>query len=165
MKCSMLLLLLSRFSHVQLCASPEMGAQAPPSPGKNTGVGCYFLLQCMRVKSESEVPQSCPTLHAPMDCSLLGSSVHGICQARVLEWVAIAFSCCYCYCLGISNFLERSLDFSFSSFLYFFALITEEGFLTSPWYFGNSAFKQVYLPFSPLSFTSLLLTAICKVSS
>ena len=61
-------------------------------PGKNTGVGCHFLLQCMRVKSESEVAQSCPTLCYPMDCSLPGSSVHGICQARVLEWVAIAFS-------------------------------------------------------------------------
>ena len=62
------------------------------SPGKNTGVGCHFLLQCMKVKSESEVARSCPTLQDPMDCSLPGSSVHGIFQARVLEWVAIAFS-------------------------------------------------------------------------
>ena len=62
------------------------------SPGKNTGVGCHFLLQCMKVKSESEVAQSCPTLSNPMDCSLPGSSVHGIFQARVLEWGAIAFS-------------------------------------------------------------------------
>ena len=61
------------------------------SPGKNTGVGCYFLLQCVKVKSESEVAQSCPTLHNPMDCSLPGSSVHGIFQARVLEWGAVAF--------------------------------------------------------------------------
>ena len=61
------------------------------SPGKNTGVGCHFLLQCMKVKSEREVAQSCLTLD-PMDCSLPGSSVHGICQTRVLEWVAIAFS-------------------------------------------------------------------------
>ena len=52
------------------------------SPGKNTGVGCHFLLQCMKVKSESEVAQSCPTLSNPMDCSLSGSSVHGIFQAR-----------------------------------------------------------------------------------
>ena len=59
------------------------------SPGKNTGVGCHFLLQCMKVKSEREVAQSCPTLHDPMDCSLPGSSVHGIFQARVLEWGAI----------------------------------------------------------------------------
>ena len=62
------------------------------SPGKNTGVGCHFLLQCMKVKSESEVAQSCPTLRDPMNCSLPGSSVHGIFQARVLEWGAIAFS-------------------------------------------------------------------------
>ena len=62
------------------------------SPGKNTGVGCHFLLQCMKGKSESEVAQSCLTLSDPMDCSLPGSSVHGIFQARVLEWGAIAFS-------------------------------------------------------------------------
>ena len=62
------------------------------SPGKNTAVGCHFLLQCMKVKSESEVAQSCPTLSDSMDCSLPGSSIHGIFQARVLEWGAIAFS-------------------------------------------------------------------------
>ena len=62
------------------------------SPGKNTGVGCHCLLQCMKVKSESEVAQSCPTLSDPMDCSLPGSSIHGIFQARVLEWGATAFS-------------------------------------------------------------------------
>ena len=62
------------------------------SPGKNTGVDCHFLLQCMKVKSESEVAQSCLTLSDPTDCSPPGSSVHGIFQVRVLEWVAIAFS-------------------------------------------------------------------------
>ena len=62
------------------------------SPGKNTGVGCHFLLQCMKVKSESEVAQSCQTLSNPMDCSLPGFSVHGIFQVRILEWGAIAFS-------------------------------------------------------------------------
>ena len=62
------------------------------SPGKNTGVSCHFLLQCMKVKSESEVTQPCPTLSDPIDCSLPGSSIHGIFQARVLEWGAIAFS-------------------------------------------------------------------------
>ena len=62
------------------------------SPGKNTGVGYHFLLQCMKVKSESEVTQWCPTLCNPMDCSPPGSSIHGIFQARVLEWGAIAFS-------------------------------------------------------------------------
>ena len=62
------------------------------SPGKNTEVGCHFLLQCMKVKSESEVAHSCPTLHNPIDFSLPGSSIHGSFQARVLEWVAVAFS-------------------------------------------------------------------------
>ena len=62
------------------------------SPGKNTGVGCHFLLQCMKMKSESEVTQSCPTLSNPMDSSPPGFSIHGIFQAKVLEWGAIAFS-------------------------------------------------------------------------
>ena len=61
-------------------------------PGKSTGVGCHFLFQCMKVKREREVAQSCPTLSDPIDCSLPGSSIHGIFQARVLEWGAIAFS-------------------------------------------------------------------------
>ena len=64
------------------------------SPGKNTGVGYHVLRQCMKVKSESEVAQLCPTLRDPMDCSPPGSSVHGIFQARVLEWGAITFSVC-----------------------------------------------------------------------
>ena len=59
------------------------------SQGKNTGVGCHFLLQCMKVKSESEVAQSCSTLSDPMDCSPPSSSIHGIFQARVLEWVPL----------------------------------------------------------------------------
>ena len=62
------------------------------SPGKNTGVGCHFLLQCMKVKRESEDAQSSPTLSDHTDCSLPSSSVHGIFQARLLEWGAIAFS-------------------------------------------------------------------------
>ena len=68
------------------------GSRPWDSPGKNTGVGCHFLLQCMKGESESEVAQSCLTLRDPMDCSLPGSSVHGIFQARVLEWGAISFS-------------------------------------------------------------------------
>ena len=68
------------------------GSRPWDSPGKNTGMGCHFLLRCMKVKSESEVAQSCLTLSDPMDCSLPGSSVPGIFQARVLEWGAIAFS-------------------------------------------------------------------------
>ena len=62
------------------------------SPGNNTGVGCHFLPQCMKVKSESEVAQLCLTLCDLMDCSLPGSTVHGIFQARVMEWGTIAFS-------------------------------------------------------------------------
>ena len=83
----MLLLLLSRFIHVRLCATRLPSPW--DSPGKNTGRGCHFLLQCMKVKSESEVAQSCPTLSDPMHCRLPGSSVHGSFQARVLEWGAI----------------------------------------------------------------------------
>ena len=88
------LLLLRRFSRVRLCATPQTAANPAShpwdSPGKNTGVGCRFLLQCMKVKSEREVAQSCPTLGDPMDCSPPGSSVHGSFQAKVLEWGAIA---------------------------------------------------------------------------
>ena len=80
------------------------GSHPWDSPGRNTGMGCHFLLQCMKVKSESEITQSCLTLCDPKDCSPSGSSVHGILQARVLDWVASAFSdgnsssgyyCCY----------------------------------------------------------------------
>ena len=91
-------LLLSHFSRVRLCVTPQMAVTRLPrpwdSPGKNTGVGCHFLLQCMKGKSQSEVTQSRPTPSDPMDCSLPGSSIHGIFQARVLEWGAIAFSMC-----------------------------------------------------------------------
>ena len=92
-----LLLLLSNVSCVRLCVQPHrwQPTRLPhpwDSPGKNTGVGCHFLLQCMKVTSESEVAQSCPTLCDPMDCSPPGSSVHGVFQARVLEWGAIASS-------------------------------------------------------------------------
>ena len=97
---TMLLLLLSCFSRVRLFSTPKTTAHQAhcpwdcpwDSPGKNTGVGCHFLLQCMKVKSESEVAQLFLTLCNPMDCSLPGSSAHGIFQARVLEWGAIAFS-------------------------------------------------------------------------
>ena len=90
------LLLLSRFNRVRLCAThrwqPTRLRHPWDSPGKNTGVACHFLLQCMKVKNKSEVTQSCLTLQDPRDCSLPGSSVHWIFQERVLEWVAIAFS-------------------------------------------------------------------------
>ena len=85
------MLLLSRFSHVHR-RQPTRLPCPWDFPGKNTGVGCHFLLQCMKVKNESEVAQSCLTVSDPMDCSLPGSSVHGIFQVRVLEWGAIALS-------------------------------------------------------------------------
>ena len=80
------------------------------SPGKNTGVGCHCLLQCMKVKSESEVAQSCPTLSDPMDCSLPGSSVHGIFQARALEWGAIGFSDMFYYYILILTYFRTSKE-------------------------------------------------------
>ena len=82
-----------------LCDPIDGSHQVPhpwDSPGKNSGVGCHFLLQCVKGKSEREIAQSCLTLSNPMDCSLPGSSVHGIFHARVLEWGAIAFSVIHC---------------------------------------------------------------------
>ena len=97
----LLLLLLSRFSRVRHCASHRRQPTRLPrpwdSPGKNTGVSCHFLLQCMKVKSEREIAGSCLTLSDPMDCSLPGSSIHGILQARILEWGAMALSNLYTY--------------------------------------------------------------------
>ena len=108
---SIVLLLLSCFSHVPLCA---MSVRSP-IPGilqaKNTEVGCHFLLQCMKVKSQSEVTQSCPTLSDPMDCSPPGSSIHGIFQIRVMEWAAIAFSDSIDH--GVTNSRTRLSDFHF----------------------------------------------------
>ena len=96
MKVAQWYLLLSRFSHVWLCATHRRQPTRLPrpwdSPGKNTGVGCHVLLQCRKVKGESEVAQLCLPLSNPMDCSPPGSSIHGIFQARGLEWGAIAFS-------------------------------------------------------------------------
>ena len=89
-----------------LCDPTDGSTPGSPVPGilqaRKTGVGCHFLLQCMRVKRESEVAQSCPTPSDSMDCSPPGSSIHGMFQARVLEWGAIAFSeplsqCQICY--------------------------------------------------------------------
>ena len=99
--CSLVLQMTNLENEVWSAAAAAKSLQSCPtlrlpcpwdSPGKNTGVGCHFLLQCMKLKSESEVAQSCPTLCDPMDCSPPGSSTHGIFQARVLEWSAIAFS-------------------------------------------------------------------------
>ena len=81
------------FDSVQLHRQQPTSLLRPwGSLGKNTKAGCHFLFQCMEVKSESEVAQLCPTLSDPMDCSPPVSSIHGIFQARVLEWAAIAFS-------------------------------------------------------------------------
>ena len=82
------------------------------SPGRNTGVGCHFLLQCIKVKSESEVAQLCPTVSDPMDCSPPGSSAHGIFQARELEWGATAFS------IYLFKNISSSVLWNISHFLY-----------------------------------------------
>ena len=105
------------------------------SPGKNTGVGCHFLLQWMKVKSESEVARSHPTLSDPMDCSLSGSSIHGIFQARVSEWVATAFS----------SFQWRELK----NLLQAFALHCPIAFKNSHYTRGNSAVRSGLTEISP----------------
>ena len=97
------------------------------SPGKNTREGCHFLLQCMKVKSESEVAQLCPTLSDPMDCSLPGFSTHGIFQARGLEWGAIAFSIGKCTkvllkCLATAYFYFLSFALYFLIFCNLYVL-------------------------------------------
>ena len=93
LKVPLLLLLLSRFSRVRLCATPETAAhEAPPSLGfsrQEHWSGLPFPSPMHESESESEVAQSCQTLSDPMDCSLPGSSAHGIFQARVLEWVPL----------------------------------------------------------------------------
>ena len=99
------------------------------SPGKNTGVGCHFLLQCMKGKSESEVAQLCPTLSDPMDCSLPGSSVDGIFQARVLEWGAIAFSNRSWLRLKLSYFSKIDHNHCYIKLVLFFFLIFPIKFL------------------------------------
>ena len=111
------------------------------SPGKNTGVGCHFLLQCMKVKSESEVTQSCPTLRDPMDCRLPGSSIHGIFQARVLEWGATAFSASSTYCTSFLG--QRFLGFFTPTFFFSYGFVS-----MSP---NHLAPRMVALPFCLLS--------------
>ena len=135
------------------------------SPGKNTGVGCHFLLQCMKVKSESEVSQSCPTLYDPMDWSPQASSIHGIFQARVLEWGAIAFSECS---LTIQQLLIfRSVSSKFPSSLLFLFIISD----AKSWDVPTSRiiiailFSFYLLPYPVYShslFPSLSLTNICS---
>ena len=88
------------------------------SPGKNTGMGCHFLLQCMNVKSEREVSQLCPILSDPMDGSLPGSSIHGIFQARVLEGGAAVADAYWLGLVDIANngqkrFFKRLFRYNF----------------------------------------------------
>ena len=101
------------------------------SPGKNTGVGCHFFLQCMKVKSESEVAQSCRTLPEPTDCSLPGSSVHGILQARVLEWERTTKNCIK----HLNAFLFRLMWFSWFAVLELFSF--------SSWALRQTSFHTV----------------------
>ena len=109
---SLLLLLLSHFSRVWLCATPQMAAhQAPPSLGSSRQEYWSELLFPSSMH-ESEVAQSSPTPSDPMDCSLPGSSVHGICQARVLEWGAITFSIYTSY-VNDNQELRKGRDFCF----------------------------------------------------
>ena len=114
------------------------------SPGKNIGVGCHFLLQCMKVKSEGEVAQSCPTLSDPMDCSLPGFSIHGIFQARVLEWGAIAFSGIWIYTLLYTCYVTSKNVFILSETLFCYL-----------WIFHMVLYrvKSVLILFSSLLFT------------
>ena len=107
------------------------------SPGKNTGVGYHFLLQCMKVESESEVAQSCLTLSDPMDCSLPGSSIHRIFRATVLEWGAIAFSqyihidILYTYICILYTYIYTHINtiyyiFFYNIFIFYFVMTTPE---------------------------------------
>ena len=120
----LLLLLLSHFSRVQLCVTPQTSAHQVLLPlgfsRQEHWSGLPFPSPTH--ESESEVTQSCPTLRNPMNCSPPGSSIHGIFQARVVEWGAIAFS------------MKRTLVFPILFSSYFLALITEEGCLISPCY-------------------------------
>ena len=123
------------------------------SPRKNTGVGCHFLLHCVEVKGESEVAQSRPTRGDPMDCSPPGSSILGF--SRQEYWSGLPLpspeerSLVFLILLFSSISLHCSLRKVFSSLL---AIL---------W---NSAFRWVYLSFSPLPY-AFLFSAICKTSS
>ena len=124
------------------------------SPGKNTGVGCHFLLQCMKVKSESEVVRSCSTISDPVDCSLPGSSVHGIFQARVLEWGAIAFSLNWPSSLLFFEVEDIFFFFTFSPLLLFYFYLEDNCFTVLYWFllYNNLNQPYVYIHSSLLSF-------------
>ena len=139
------------------------------SLGKNTGVGCHFLLQCMKVKSESEVSQSCPTLSDPMGCSLLGSSIHGIFQARIQEWVTIAFSdimcVCVCVCVCIYIYICKTIKkmnyFKFICNILLFYLMTDHKInktrkLVSNQCSSENAINQLFIFISYTNFQKLI---------
>ena len=143
------------------------------SPGKNTGVGCHFLLQCMKMKSESEVAQSCPTLSDPMDCSLPGSSV----QAKVLEWGAIAFSITatsegwswpsdfHSFILG--GFLNMITDTS--TFFFFFNChsFNEKKWIIQVFWYGLDIFQKWYAKYFQTKIWVYILASLlssCRTS-
>ena len=123
-------------------------------PGKNTGVRCHFLLQCMKAKSENEVAQLCPTLWDPMDCSPPGYSVHGIFQTRTLEWVAISYSrgssqprnrtYISCVSCSASRFFTVELSYQGSP--------VSAGLLDNPCWYSSSVF--IFTPLSNLFLVS-----------
>ena len=132
------------------------------SPGKNTGVGCHFLLQCMKVKSESEVAQSCPTLSDPMDCSLPGPSIHEIFQARVLEWGAIAFSIpciSQMHMLAMITWKERKDRATYSSFSFWSCFLNSKPRVESVGHVPRS--KAKIFTFIPGSTFTVLLRMWC----
>jgi len=108
-----------------LCDPIDLPGSPRPwdSPGKNTGVGCHFLLQCVKVKNESEFAQSCPTLSDSMDCSPPGSSIHGIFQARVLEWGAIAFSLSLSLSLSLYIYMYTYIRICVCKYIYIYIYI------------------------------------------
>ena len=125
------------------------------SSGKNTGASCHFLLQCVKVKSESKVAQSCPTLSDPMDCSLPGFSIHGIFQARVLEWSAIAFSDFDFYYGKFSFFLTFAFCVVYS-IACIKIILQYIGYKHYPFYFGSH-----WLIIQPLCIITILLGRNC----
>ena len=126
------------------------------SPGKNTGVGCHFLLQCMKVKSQSEVAQSCPTVSNPMDCSPTGSSVHKLNKrddniqpwctpSPILNQSVVPCNCCFMTCIQVSQKTGRVVWYSylFMNFPQFVVIHRVKGFSMV-----NEAEVDVFLEFS-----------------
>ena len=135
------------------------GSPVPDSPGKNTGVGCHFFLQCMKVKSEIEATQLCPTLSEPMGCSLPGSSIHGIFQARVLEWGAIVVSVCQSQTPSLSltppyPFLSKPTSL-FTAFETCFSLVSVSRHAS-----GSLLFPRLFTHHTPVFFPPALTATL-----